>query len=145
MKPSLPGNTGELLLALHGEFYGGPKAHADAFRILPKVVKALEASGAIRKPLRKPLFIPLKAEFFDAFERGEKDTEYRIFGPRWNERTCVEGRPVVLCRGYGKQKRLKGHIAGVSYDHCPESNIPGWLKCYGRGAGSAICINIKLD
>jgi hypothetical protein len=32
--------------------------------------------------MSKPLFIPLKAEFFEAFERGEKDTEYRVYGPR---------------------------------------------------------------
>ena len=31
----------------------------------------------------KPLFIPLKAEFFNAFERGEKTAEYRVYGPRW--------------------------------------------------------------
>lgn len=58
----------------------------------------------------KPLFIPLKREYFDAFERGEKDTEYRIYGPRWNERVCSVGRPVVLSCGYGKQRRLEGVI-----------------------------------
>ena len=32
--PKLPENTEELLNDLHQEFYSGPKAHADAFRIL---------------------------------------------------------------------------------------------------------------
>ncbi len=38
----LPPNTRELLLALNAEFYSGPLAHADAFRILPRVAAELE-------------------------------------------------------------------------------------------------------
>ena len=30
----------------------------------------------------KPLFIPLMGAFFDQFEDGSKDTEYRRLGPR---------------------------------------------------------------
>ena len=45
--PELPEHTESLLMALHGEFYSGPKAHADAFRILPKVVAVLKHHGAI--------------------------------------------------------------------------------------------------
>lgn len=48
----------------------------------------------------KPLFIPLKREFFQAFKAGEKVEEYRPEGPRWNARTCRVGRPVVLSLGY---------------------------------------------
>lgn len=92
----------------------------------------------------KPLFIPLKAEFFDAFERGEKTTEYRKRGPRWNDMTCSMGRRVVLSRGYGKQRRLTGEIVGFHYDTLP-SKIPGWLAIYGPGAGDAACITIRLD
>lgn len=36
----------------------------------------------------KLIFIPLKREFFEAFENGMKTVEYRKYGPRWNERTC---------------------------------------------------------
>lgn len=89
----------------------------------------------------KPLFIPLKAEFYDAFARGEKTTEYRLEGPRWNAKTCRVGRPVTLARGYG-WPRLFGFIVGHHYDHLPAINIPGWEKCYGHGAGTAICIQI---
>lgn len=60
----------------------------------------------------KPLFIPLTAEWFDAFERGEKDTEYRPLGSRWNAKTCRIGRAVTLSRGYGKHRRLSGVVAG---------------------------------
>lgn len=58
----------------------------------------------------KPLFIPLKGEYFDRFERGEKSEELRRWGPRWNMDTCRPGREVVLSRGYGKQKRLRALI-----------------------------------
>jgi len=58
----------------------------------------------------KPLFIPLKKEYFEAFERGEKKVEYRAYGARWNENVCVIGRPVVLSCGYGKARRLKGKV-----------------------------------
>lgn len=43
----LPPNTSDLLFQLHAEFYGGDRAHADAFRILPRVIQALEAKGAV--------------------------------------------------------------------------------------------------
>jgi hypothetical protein len=95
--------------------------------------------------MKNPLFIPLKAKFFDAFKRGEKTTEYRLEGPRWNALTCSVGRHVVLSRGYGKQHRIKGRIVGFHYDHLPAVNIPGWLECYGTGAGTAICIKIKIE
>lgn len=58
------------------------------------------------------LFIPLKTEYFEAFERGDKDTEYRPYGLRWNERTCCIGRRVVLSKGYGKRHRLTGIVVG---------------------------------
>lgn len=61
-------------------------------------------------PAEKPLFVPLKAEFFDAFASGAKSEELRRYGPRWNERVCRIGRGVVLSRGYGKQSRLSGRI-----------------------------------
>lgn len=90
----------------------------------------------------KPLFLPLKGEFFDAFEAGTKDTEYRQRGARWNAETCVLGRPVILSRGYAKGRRLRGQIVGFHYDNLP-GRLPGWLDCYGPG-GSAACIKIKL-
>lgn len=58
----------------------------------------------------KPLFIPLKGEYFDRFEDGTKRSELRKWGPRWNMRVCEPGRAVVLSRGYGKQKRLSARI-----------------------------------
>lgn len=92
----------------------------------------------------EPLFIPLKAEFFDAFAQGRKDTEYRRRGLRWNTDSCRIGRRVVLSRGYGKHQRLTGVIVGCHYDTTP-TKLPGWVEIYGRHAGDAVCIKIALD
>ena len=62
----------------------------------------------------KNLFIPLKTEHYEAFERGDKDTEYRQYGSRWNEKTCPIGRGVTLSKGYGKQNRLSGVVKAFS-------------------------------
>lgn len=57
----------------------------------------------------KPLFIPLRTEWFRRFEDGSKRTEYRAYGPRWNERTCRVGRAATISHGYSG-KRLHGHV-----------------------------------
>ncbi|WP_415907011.1 hypothetical protein [Oleiharenicola sp. Vm1] len=94
---------------------------------------------------KPPLFIPLKRAFFDAFERGAKTTEYRIYGPRWNESTCPVGRPVVLSLGYGKAHRLHGTIRSFTRMKRPEK-LPGWIECYGAGEGRvAACIEINVS
>jgi len=58
----------------------------------------------------RPLLIPLKTEYYEQFERGEKFTEYRLYGPRWNEKTCRVGRAVTLSKGYGRKNRMKRKI-----------------------------------
>lgn len=92
---------------------------------------------------QKPLFVPLKREYFEAFRRGEKTTEFRPLGPRWNERTCALGRSVVLSLGYGKAHRLAGIITGFSTDPYPQRR-PGWTDCYGDRHTIAACIEIKI-
>jgi hypothetical protein len=93
----------------------------------------------------KPLFIPLKREYFEAFERGEKHEEFRPFGQRWNLRTCQVGRPVVLSMGYGKRRRLSGTITSFRIDEQPHL-LAGWSACYGSNprAITAACIGITL-
>ena len=39
------------------------------------------------------------SQYYDQFATGEKRDELRLYGPRWNERTCPVGRPVILSRG----------------------------------------------
>lgn len=92
------------------------------------------------RALQKPLFIPLKTEYFEAFKAGTKDTEYRWYGPRWNEDTCRRGRSVVLSKGYGKAHRLEGTITGFAMQYM---NSPDWMACYGV-EGIAACIQISL-
>ena len=65
----------------------------------------------------KPLFIPLKAEYYEAFKNGSKTEELRIYGPRWNHKTCVVGRYVVLSKGYGKSNRMIGRICKFKKQH----------------------------
>lgn len=65
----------------------------------------------------KPLFIPLKTTYYEAFASGKKQEELRLYGPRWNERTCALGRRVVLSKGYGKANRLSGRIWKFKRQH----------------------------
>jgi hypothetical protein len=78
-------------------------------------------AGAIptqpRRVVVKPLFIPLKSEFFDAFACGDKTDELRLYGLRWNERTCTLGRSVLLSRGYGRKHRLFGRVRAFKRQH----------------------------
>lgn len=92
----------------------------------------------------KPLFIPLKREFFLAFQAGEKNTEFRRYGMRWNEKTCFVGRKVVLSLGYGKKHRVHGVIVGFERSEAPVTT-KAWLDCYGNNAGEAACIRIAVE
>jgi len=65
----------------------------------------------------KPLFVPLKTEYFEAFASGKKTEELRAYGPRWNEKTCMAGRDVVLSKGYGKQSRMTGRVWKFKKQH----------------------------
>lgn len=89
----------------------------------------------------KPLFIPLKTEYFEAFKARTKTTEYRTYGERWNEGTCAVGRPVVLSKGYGKSERLTGVIVDFQQRFM---DTPEWLECYGM-PGIAACILIGVE
>lgn len=65
----------------------------------------------------KPLFIPLCTAPYEAFADGSKRDELRLYGPRWNERTCRVGRRVILSKGYGKSNRLSGTIRAFKRQH----------------------------
>lgn len=81
----------------------------------------------------KPLFVPLHAPHFEAFEAGRKTYEYRKYGSRWNEKTCLPGRRVTLSYGYGKQRRIKGIIksfTATKVDHCVAKDV--FREIYGN-------------
>lgn len=69
----------------------------------------------------KPLFVPFKKEWFKLFECHDKTTEYRVYGPRWNERTCTVGREVTLSCGYSG-KRL--HRTVSRFEKLKASDAP---------------------
>ncbi len=92
----------------------------------------------------KPLFIPLKREYFEAFKAGTKTEEFRPLGPRWNGYVCCIGRPVVLSLGYGEHERLTGRVVGFRASSEP-TLTPAWKDCYGDRKGMAACIKIELD
>jgi hypothetical protein len=58
------------------------------------------------------LFVPLKGEWFDAFENGSKEWEHRLMRRQWTAAQCVIGRRVTLSRGYSG-RRLYGVITDV--------------------------------
>jgi hypothetical protein len=106
--------------------------------------KQKEASPALAVAPGSALFVPLKREYFEAFERGEKTEEFRPYGPRWNEKTCAVGRLVTLSMGYGKQRRLRGEVVSFVKDRHPFL-LPGWLACYGDKLGvQAARIGIRV-
>lgn len=97
--------------------------------------------------MEKPLFVPLKAEFYDAFASGTKTEELRRYGPRWNERVCRIGRAVTLSRGYGKTARLTGRIwrfkrqRGDTFGSTYRAAIQ---RTFGTLALDIACISIEL-
>lgn len=67
--------------------------------------------------MERPLFIPLKTQYFEAFKSGEKTEELRKYGGRWTEDTCRIGRPVTLSRGYGVGDRISGEVWRFKVQH----------------------------
>ena len=93
----------------------------------------------------KPLFIPLKREYFLAFEDGTKDTEYRRPRGPWNLNTCCPGRRVVLSLGYGKARRLTGTIVSFGVHALMPDKYEAFRACYPDAMNLAACIRIELD
>ncbi len=95
----------------------------------------------------KPLFIPLRREYYDVFVSGQKTVEYRQYGPRWNERTCLVGRDVTISLGYGTAHRRSGVITGFEVLPMPSNAISSdqWRSIFGKNSGTAACITIKLE
>jgi hypothetical protein len=100
--------------------------------------------------IERPLFVPLKAEYFDAFARGDKTVEYRLAGGPWNATTCRVGRPVTLSRGYGTQRRLDGIVTGFAERWLSDlnANIRHTLRAiYDIHADDAriACVSIRVQ
>lgn len=107
-------------------------------------VKSVPMPRAQIERIVRPLFLPLRTEFYDLFVAGHKRIEYRKHGPRWNAETCRVRRPVTISKGYGKANRKTGVIVGfeVSREPCQTA---AWKTCYGDDSSEAACISILLD
>ncbi len=86
-----------------------------------------------------PLFVPLMKEYFDAFASGKKGVEYRVNGPRWNKRTCRDGREVVLANGYG-WPRLHARVVRTTI--IPAHRAPAVARQL-FGERELICIHVE--
>lgn len=93
----------------------------------------------------RPLFVPLKTEYFNAFKTGTKTEELRPYGQRWNESTCQIGREVILSKGYGKHERMRGIITAFKRQHASvfgSGYRRAILACYGTLEMDMACIGI---
>lgn len=88
-----------------------------------------------------PMFIPLRREWFRAFERGEKRIEWRAYGPRWNRQSAHRGRPVVLSLGYSGA-RLRGVV--VRSRRVRADRAPGAARAIFPNARYLCAIHIAL-
>lgn len=88
----------------------------------------------------KPLFVPLKGEWFDQFADGTKTVEYRKYGPGWNERTIYAGRPVILSKGYSGA-RIDAVV--VSFELVKARDVPRATELYPAEA-TLIAIRLRL-
>lgn len=94
------------------------------------------------------LFIPLMTRYYEAFASGEKVEELRLYGKRWNEKTCPVGRDVVLSKGYGKSSRLNGSIVHFKKQHGStfgKTYKESILTIYGTLDVDIACIGIKVS
>jgi hypothetical protein len=89
----------------------------------------------------KPLFIPLKTQWFRAFESGEKTVEYRAYGPRWNERTCTPGRAATLSHGYSGDRI---HAEVVYIQVLPAHMTPKAAREFFPLASHIVAIHLAL-
>lgn len=88
-----------------------------------------------------PLFVPLARKYFEQFQSREKSSEWRQYGPRWNETTCRPGRAVTLSCGYSGVK-LHGHIVGTQVH--PLADCPHEARSIFPNAKQLIEIRIHL-
>lgn len=75
----------------------------------------------------KPLFVPLRKIYFTEFADGLKTTEFRVLGPRWNDRVCFAGRPVVLSCGYSGPRILTSVAAFSAVDSSSDEHLSAFF------------------
>ena len=71
------------------------------------------------------LTLYLKYLYFDLFESGAKDTEYREYKDYWKKRIPGK-RYILLCRGYSKKRVIEAKIKQVNV--IPFADLPDYAK-----------------
>lgn len=87
-----------------------------------------EMTNCDESKLIKPLFIPLKKEYYFKFESGEQDCEIRPNNHRaWNIKNVFPGRMMTISNGYGNYDRTTLEIKRtlITQDLRTEE-IPRW-------------------
>jgi len=92
----------------------------------------------------KPVFIPLKRQYFEAFQDGRKRIEYRKVGGQFTLRNCSPGRQVTLSLGYGTRSRLSGTVFRSWIEH-HEHPTGAIADCYGTDPIDILAIEILVD
>lgn len=95
----------------------------------------------------KPLFLPLKTEYYRQFQSGIKRCELRKYGKRFNEKSCFHGRHIILSKGYGKHERMTGIIVSFDKKHGSEADDASRkaiLEVYGTLELEIACIGVKI-
>lgn len=93
----------------------------------------------------KPIFIPLKSEYYQAFLDGSKRIEYRRAGVgQFTLAKCTPGREVTLSKGYGTRNRIKGTVIRSWIEH-HEHPTGAIAACYGTEPIDIIAIEIAVD
>ena len=77
-----------------------------------------------------PYYLPMCRGPFEQFERGEKDTEYRLAGGRFVARNFPAGRRVVLAKGYAAAADSKRalHRTVAAFRVVPLGTLPDGLQ-----------------
>ena len=97
---------------------------------------------------RPPIFLPLNKKWYWQFIFGEKSNELRLYGKRWNEKTCAPGRRVTLSCGYNKQHRRMGTIIDFEKRHgstFSSQDRAAIMEVYGTLDIWIACFEISLD
>lgn len=92
----------------------------------------------------KPIFIPLKREYYNAFKSGHKQIEYRRVGGQFTKANCTPGREVTLSLGYGSRNRIKGTVLRSWIEHHEHPTGP-IADCYGTEPIDILAIQILVD
>lgn len=94
-----------------------------------------------------PVFCPLKTQPYNRFKYGFKTYEMRIYGDRWNNKTCPVERRVILSKGYGNIDRTEKIITKTELKYYVELSAEDKQElrgCYPDIADHTLVILIHL-